>query len=130
LIIDGAPTKAVTFSTPVIKNAGELHRFLTEYKFTEVDHVDGDSLNNRRSNLRDAMDNQGRNRNPHNAGIRRDNTTGFKGVTFHKPLGKFRAQIQFEGQRQHLGYFDTAEEAHAAYCTAANEHFGAFARCE
>ena len=110
--------------------AGKLHRFLMDYRFKEIDHIDRDGLNNRKSNLRNAVDKQGLNQNSRNCGIRRDNTTGFKGVHFYKRKQKFSAQIVVNGKKIHLGYFDTAEEAHAVYCTAANELHGAFARCE
>lgn len=48
-----------------------------------------------------------------NTDLRKDNTTGFKGVTLEK--GKYRASIQVNGKRQFLGYFDTAEQASDAY---------------
>jgi hypothetical protein len=108
---------------------GRLHQFLTEHQFMEVDHIDRNGLNNRKSNLRNAIDDQGFRQNQYNCGIRRNNTTGFKGVYFKKQRQKFVAQITVNGKRKHLGYFDTAEEAHAVFCAAANEFHGAFARC-
>jgi AP2 domain len=114
----------------VNNTAGYLHQFLTGYKFKAVDHIDRDGSNNRKSNLRNAVDPQGLRLNQRNCGLYQNNTTGFKGVSFDKQHQKFQAKIQLNGKSKHLGFFDTAEEAHAAYCTAANELFGAFARCE
>jgi hypothetical protein len=89
-----------------------------------VDHVDGDGLNNRRSNLRIAT----RAENNRNAAVRKDNTSGFKGVHWHKGDGRWQAQIRVAGKRIRLGAFDTPEAAHAAYCEAAARYHGAFAR--
>lgn len=90
----------------------------------KVDHRDGNGLNNTRENLRLATHLE----NVRNQKLCRDSTTGFKGVTFNKTRKKFQARIGIEGFKQSLGYYATAEEAHAAYCKAAQKHFGAFAR--
>lgn len=92
-------------------------------KGMQIDHVDGDGLNNTRENLRLATINQQR------ANIRkhRDNQTGFKGVTLHKPSGLYAARIQHQKKLNHLGYFDTPELAHKAYLAKAKELFGEFA---
>ena len=89
----------------------------------EVDHVDLNRSNNRWSNLRAATKGQ----NACNAGLRSDSSTGLKGVT---PCGRrFRAQISDgSGRSRHIGCYPTAEAAHAAYCKAAREAFGNFAR--
>lgn len=89
-----------------------------------IDHKDGNRNNNRRDNLR-SCDNR---LNQGNARIRADNTSGFKGVGFYKPTGKWRARIRDHGVRRSLGYFDTKEEAADAYAAAAKEIFGEFAR--
>lgn len=58
----------------------------------------------------------------------KNNTSGFKGVSLLKRTGRFQAYIMKDRKRQHLGYFDTAEEAHAVYMEAAKRCFGEFAR--
>lgn len=90
----------------------------------EIDHRDLDTLNNRWSNLREAT----RSQNAANQSIQIRNTTGFKGVRFHKAAGRYVATIKVNKVAQHLGCFDTPEEAHAAYVAAAKNHFGEFAR--
>ena len=90
----------------------------------EVDHIDCNGLNNCRSNLRLAT----RQGNVRNTRIRKDNKTGFKGVIVDAPSGQWRARIKTNGKLKHLGLFASAEAAHAAYCEAARELHGDFAR--
>ena len=86
----------------------------------EVDHIDGDGLNNRRANLRLATPMQNRqNRRPHI-----DNTSGFKGVSFCKQTGKWRASICANRKLTNLGRFSTPEEAYAVYCEASERLHG------
>lgn len=91
----------------------------------EIDHRDGNGLNNKWTNLREATSSQ----NGMNTKTPSNNTSGYKGVTLH--LGKYwRAQIWLNKKRIHLGFFPNPEAAHAAYCEAALELFGDFARFE
>lgn len=90
----------------------------------EVDHIDGNGLNNVRSNLRIAT----RLQNARNLSRRSDNTSGFKGVSWRAKKGDWRAYIVCNGRQSHLGCFDNAEDAARAYDRAALERFGPFAR--
>jgi hypothetical protein len=101
----------------------QLHTFLTGWSF--VDHVNGDGLDNQRSNLRPATHAQ----NSANARLQARSTSGFKGVHRGPIRGKaWRAQIHAAGKKHHLGTFDDPEEAARAYDAAAVELFGEFAR--
>jgi hypothetical protein len=89
----------------------------------KTDHRDGDGLNNRRGNLRDATNAQ----NAANAGAHRDAVSRFKGVSPNCKSGKpWIASICVLGRHRYLGVFDTEEEAGAAYARAAAEAFGEF----
>lgn len=87
-----------------------------------IDHIDGNPLNNRRSNLR-ICDNR---LNQANAKHHVDAKSPLKGTCFDKQKGKWKAY----SNRKHLGHFDTPEEAHEAYCLAALDEYGEFARFE
>ena len=65
-----------------------------------------------------------------NSKRRINNKSGFKGTWLHKASGLYAAQVTVNYTPHHLGYFKTPEEAHAAYCEAAEKHFGEFARRE
>ena len=88
----------------------------------DVDHRDGDGLNNRRNNLRKATTSQ----NICNQRIRSDNTSGLKGVS--PRYGKWQARITAHGKTRSLGWFPTPESAYAAYCKASLQMHGEFGR--
>ena len=90
----------------------------------EIDHVNGNGLDNRRSNLRIANKSQ----NAANCQGHRNNTSGFKGVHFFKRKKKWQASIRHNNRSIHLGYFQTAEQAARAYDSKAMELKGEFAR--
>lgn len=90
----------------------------------KVDHKSTDGLDNRRENLRTATQSQ----NLCNRGKNRNNTSGHKGVTFHKERGKWMAQIILNGKRNYLGLFKDKQEAADAYSSKAAELHGEFAR--
>lgn len=82
------------------------------WPMAEIDHINGDPGDNRIANLRDVS----RAENLQNQRVaQRRNKCGLLGVSFHKAREKWRAQIAINGKSQHLGYFDTPEEAHQAY---------------
>lgn len=94
-------------------------------KGMEIDHIDGNPLNNQKSNLRVCT----RSQNMMNRGKTKANTSGFKGVHFHKRSKKWTARIQKDGNRSHIGSFDKPEEAHEAYRESAKKLHGEFVRC-
>jgi len=79
-----------------------------------IDHINGDSYDNRLANLREATHAQ----NHQNVGIRATNTSGYVGVSWHKATQKWGATITHEGVQHHLGEFDKPEDAAAAYLDA------------
>jgi len=95
-----------------------------EFPDTDLDHKDCDPTNNRFANLREASHAQ----NQRNQPTPRHNTSGFKGVHFHKQRQRWVAQIKIKGQQTYIGIFDTPEQAHQAYCQAASECEPQFAR--
>ena len=90
----------------------------------EIDHIDGDKGNNAIKNLRLATCSQ----NQANRGPNKNNTSGYKGVTWDKKMHKWHAKICYQRKWYHLGRFDDPKEAHSAYSLAASKFFGEFAR--
>ncbi len=105
-----------------------MHREILSLQYrdgVDTDHVDtGNTLDNRRSNLRPAT----RGQNVANGRKRCDNSSGFKGVSYHPSRGTWQVRIMVDGRRVTVGYYKTKEEAYEAYCTAALKHYGKFAR--
>lgn len=83
-----------------------------------IDHEDGNSLRNKKNNLRLSTCSQ----NQGNRKMQCNNKSGFKGVTFYK--GRWRASLK----GRHLGLFDSPEEAHERYMVVAKVVHGEFAR--
>ena len=118
-------SQAVYAVSAVYTEAGRkpvyLHRLISNPKPGQgVDHIDHNGLNNRRQNLRNCTHNQ----NMWNCRNRKNNTSGFKGVSWFKPSKKWMARIAKNGKDIHLGIFETKEEAYAAYCEASRELHG------
>jgi hypothetical protein len=89
-----------------------------------VDHINSNTSDNSFANLRLATNSQ----NACNRGAPSNNTSGYKGVTWKKLKNRWSAQIMINSKKKNLGYFDTAEDAYAAYCKAADDFHGNFAR--
>jgi hypothetical protein len=89
------------------------------------DHIDGNGLNNQRSNLRLSI----RHGNHKNASKKNVLSTSlYKGVYFYKAGHTWRAEIQCDHERHFLGDFEIEEDAAHAYDKKAKELFGEFAR--
>jgi hypothetical protein len=103
-----------------------MHRLLTEApKGREVDHKDGNGLNNQRVNLRVCTDQENR----QNRCKPSHNKSGYKGVSWHKRSKKWHAQIGANGiKMKSLGYFTNKIEAAKAYDSAARKYHGEYAR--
>lgn len=94
-----------------------------EWPVLDVDHVNGDTLDNRIVNLRLATktQNQGNRKISHNC------KSGLKGVEWHPQSGKWRARMTRDGKSRHIGLYARKEDAHAAYVREAERFFGDFA---
>jgi hypothetical protein len=89
-----------------------------------LDHINGIKTDNRPENLREATDLE----NNHNVGIRKTNSTGYRGVSVDRRRNAFQAQITVNGKHRYLGHFKTPEEASVAYENAARAFHGEFYR--
>lgn len=89
-----------------------------------VDHINGDGLDNTKSNLRICTNSE----NLHNREKSVNNTSGYKGVYFEKSRNKWKAQIMINYKLINIGRFNTKEEAAKAYDNYARIHIGKFTR--
>lgn len=104
-----------------------MHRFLLNPPAgMQVDHINGNRLDNRRENLRLATTKQ----NCMNKAKRSDSRNRYRGCVYH-PTYKSRpwqAKMRIEGKSTSLGYYATEEEAALAFNNAAKKHHGEFAK--
>jgi hypothetical protein len=100
-----------------------MHRLLANAKPGQlVDHKDRHGWNNRRNNLRVCTKSQ----NGANAALRKDNTSGYRGVTWHSLTNKWQAKIKVGPNSTYLGLFTDPWEAAQAYNEAAITAWGEF----
>ncbi len=90
----------------------------------QIDHINGDRMDNRWANLRLATNSQ----NHANSKRYVTNRCGFKGVSWRSDKNKWSARIVRNYRAKNLGYFDSPEQAHEAYVRAAEVVHGEFAR--
>lgn len=106
-----------------------LHRHILGCKWKDgniVDHINGNTLDNRKTNLRLCNKSQSQ----MNRGKPSNNKTGFKGVSYRKDKGRYEGRIKVNGKTVHLGYTNTAKESYERYVEAAKKHYGVFFREE
>jgi len=104
-----------------------LHRLIMQPPETmQIDHINGNTLDNRRCNLRLCTKQQ----NMYNQKMRCDNTSGYTGVDYDKRRKKWRARISVNRKEIHLGLFDTFEEAVESRINAEIKYFGDFRRVD
>lgn len=95
---------------------------LTKGEYT--DHINGNTLDNRKCNIRKCTNAE----NARNQKRRRDNTSGYKGVSYFKRDNNYRARIKVNYKQIHLGYFNNKTDAAKAYDVAAKKYHGEFAK--
>ena len=102
---------------------GFLHRFLTDCpKGIQIDHINQDTLDCRKNNLRKATHSQQR----MNGDVPVNNTSGRVGVTWDKSRNKWIAFIEKNKFKKNLGYYDVFDEAVRAREKSEIEYFGEF----
>ena len=102
-----------------------MHRVIhSTHEGVFTDHVNQNKLDNRRINLRTTT----KSLNAANSKIRKDNTSGFRGVSYDMDRNKWAAKTRYMNKTVHLGRFDTIIEAAKAYNIRAKELFGEFAQ--
>jgi len=110
---------------PICKSGRKLHKYIFPdvERGYEVDHINRDSLDNRRCNLRICTHQQ----NQFNQDLQSNNSSGYSGVSYYPPRSKYRARIKFWKNDIHLGYFQTLEDAARSRKFAEEILFGEYA---
>lgn len=115
---------AIRSSSAPYKHIVFMHRqLLNTPDGMYVDHVNRDTLDNRRSNLRLCTMAD----NARNKGIQSNNTSGYKGVKYEKRFNRWYGYACLQGKYKHLGSFGTPKAAALAYNQFARKYFGEFA---
>lgn len=107
----------------------KMHRMIMNAQPNQdIDHIDGNGLNNQKENLRFCDESQnGGNRKKGPFVKNKPCSSKYKGVCWHKRDKKWQSQIKFSGNMYHLGYFENENDAALAYNERALELFGEFA---
>jgi hypothetical protein len=103
-----------------------LHRFLLNIQDPKifVDHINGNTLDNRKSNLRLCNNSE----NLYNRKQNKRNKSGYKGVHLNKNTNLWQAKITVDRKTVYIGEYKSVELAAQAYNTAAKKYFKEFAR--
>lgn len=111
--------------SPETRQGIPMHRVIANTPLGMLtDHVSLNTLDNRRSNLRTCNKSQ----NAANRGLPVNNTSGIRGVFWHKGGKRWYAKIKVNGRGLYLGMFADKESAAHVYEEAAKKYFGKFAR--
>jgi hypothetical protein len=115
--------KSVRINNVIVKQHRVIFVMFNGYLPYYIDHIDGNRSNNKIENLRDANACQ----NSRNAKTPKRNSSGVKGVSWHKLKNKWIASCSVNGSLKHIGYFEEMKEAEKAVRAFRNEHHGNFA---
>lgn len=97
-----------------------MHEMILGFNESQIDHIDGNGLNNQKINLRFATHSQ----NTQKGKARKDNPQGLRGIYWASNCNKWRASIQVNHQRLNLGLYKEINDAIKAYNAASLTHFG------
>ena len=110
---------------------GKVHKthrliFLLHHGYipSEIDHINGDRADNRIDNLRAVT----RSQNQYNKGKCRNNTSGHRGVSWHKPTGRWSVRISLNNRSKSMGYYDDLELAAFIAEEARLKYYGQYAQ--
>lgn len=115
---NGKPYKRVRFNGHNIYVHRIIWAIVTGEQPKEIDHIDGDSLNNKWANLREVSHTE----NARNQKMHSTNTSGIMGVTYRKDSGRWRARIKVDGKMISLGTYASKSDAAKARLKAEEEY--------
>jgi hypothetical protein len=122
---DGKKYAKRTQSRTILKKDLTMHREIMGFpENKQVDHINGNKLDNRRENLRLCSNSE----NLCNRGKQKNNTSGYKGVTWNKNNKNWMAQINVLGKYIYIGSYPEKELAARAYDEAAKKYHGLFSK--
>jgi hypothetical protein len=116
--------KHITFNGKVYKSHRLIWLYVYGYLPKEIDHINGDRQDNRLENLREVT----RSQNQFNKCLAKNNTSGTKGVSWHKKSKSWTVRLCINKKPKHLGYFKDLELANLVAQEARNKYYGEYAR--